>query len=170
MRILGIDPGLARTGWALVEKDERGTRLLESGLVETSAGLLLPDRLRRLHGELTGIIRRLAPTEAAVEELFFLKAAPSIQGTLEARGVILLAAAQAGLSIFPYNPRAVKLTLTGNGDAAKSQIQKLIMKTLSLDAILRPDDVADAAAIALCHLAARRSSKLRVLERVGRDA
>jgi crossover junction endodeoxyribonuclease RuvC len=96
--------------------------------------------------------------------MFFLKAAHTIRGTLQARGVILLAAAQAGCAISEYNPRTVKATLTGSGTAEKRQMQRRVSKTLGLPDLLRPDDVADAAAIALCHLRTGRIKRLRVLE------
>lgn len=168
MIVLGIDPGLARTGWAILEHpDGRPTRLIDSGLIETDAGVPLPDRLLEIHQGLGAVLSRHAPSEAAVEELFFLKAAQTIGGTLQARGVILLAAAVAGLKVWPYNPRAVKLALTGSGAAAKPQMQKVLQRALGLDAVLSPDDVADAAAIALCHIRSNRFKKFTVLDRVG---
>lgn len=168
MRILGVDPGLARTGWALLAKSASADmKLLESGLLETAPETALADRLHYIHQKLFSLIERLRPEEMAIEELFFLKAAHSIAGTLQARGVILLAAAQAGLMISQYNPRTVKLTLTGSGSALKPQIQRLVQSALRLPDILRPDDVADAAAIALCHVRSNRYKKLRVLDRIG---
>lgn len=142
-------------------------KLRESGLLETGPETPLPERLRFIHAELCVLIERLRPTEMAVEELFFLKAANTVSGTLQARGVILLAAAQAGLEISPYNPRTVKITLTGSGSALKPQVQKILRQALRLPDILRPDDVADAAAIALCHVRSNRYKKLRILDQIG---
>lgn len=172
MRVLGLDPGLADTGWALLEQSPlpAGSRLVSSGLLRTEASLPLPERLRRLHEELSQILRDCRPETVAVEEMFFLKAAHTVRASLQARGVILLAASQAGIPISEYNPRHVKSTLTGSGAASKAQIQKMIQRSLDLEKPLRPDDVADAAAIALCHLRAGRFKRLRVLERIGARA
>jgi crossover junction endodeoxyribonuclease RuvC len=160
-KVLGIDPGLSETGWAVLNAEGR---LAASGLIKTEAGLPLPQRLRALHQELSEIIGRHAPDEIAVEEMFFMKAAVAVRATLQARGVILLAAAQAGKTVSPYNPRTVKLALTGNGDAPKAQMQKMLQRALNLPDILRPDDVADAAAIAVCHVRSTRFKKFKVLE------
>lgn len=161
--VLGIDPGVSETGWAVL--DSKGLRA--SGLVKTYPEAPLPDRLKQIHGAIAAILAEHKPDEVAIEEMFFIKAAKSIQATLQARGVILLAAAQAGLPISHYNPRTVKITLTGSGDAAKAQMQRMLQKALTLPEILRPDDVADAAAIALCHLRTNRYKRLKVLERIG---
>ncbi|MBI5200099.1 MAG: crossover junction endodeoxyribonuclease RuvC [Elusimicrobia bacterium] len=171
MKILGIDPGVADTGWAVLEQEPpAGTiRLLASGLVRTPASDPLPDRLRDIHGEIEGLLREHAPDAVAIEEMFFLKRANTMRATLQARGVIVLAAAQARKSVVEYNPKQVKTTLTGSGAAEKAQMQKMVQRTLGLAEPLRPDDVADAAAIALCHLRSSRYKSLKVLDRVGRD-
>lgn len=171
MRILGIDPGVADTGWAVVEQ-EAGTgavRLTASGIVRTSPPTPLPERLRDIHSELAALLQEHKPDAMALEEMFFLKRADTMRSTLQARGVILLAAAQARTSVVEYNPKQVKSTLTGSGAAEKAQMQKMVQKTLGLAAPLRPDDTADAAAIALCHLRSNRYKRLQVLDRVGRD-
>ena len=166
--VLGIDPGVSETGWAVLSSaDGSPVRLLASGLIKTFPVTPLPERLRAIHEELAKLLQEHRPDEVAIEEMFFLKAARTIQGTLHARGVILLAAAQAGRPISHYNPRTVKLTLTGSGDAAKPQMQKMLQKALGLADILRPDDVADAAAIALCHLRSNRFKRFTVLEKIG---
>jgi crossover junction endodeoxyribonuclease RuvC len=103
----------------------------------------------------------------AIEELFFLKAAQSVRATMQARGVILLAACQAQAPVHEYNPRQVKISLTGSGAAEKPQMQKMVQAALALKEILRPDDVADAAAIGLCHLRASRHKAFKVLDRIG---
>ncbi len=156
MSVLGIDPGIHRTGWAFLEGDSPSTaRLGAAGLIETFPTSTLPERLLKLHAEVASVIKRHPAREVAIEEFFFIKAANTIRHTLQARGAILLAAAQAGLGVWEYNPRQVKLSLTGSGSAAKPQIQRVVERRLG-GARLRPDDVADAAAIALCHLGARR--------------
>lgn len=169
MRVLGIDPGLAETGWAVLEAAPGGGRLLASGLVRTEPPAALSERLNRLHEELGRVIEWHRPDAMALEEMFFLKAAHTVRACLQARGVILLAAAQGRLPVKEYNPRQVKSSLTGSGAAAKAQMQRMVQRALSLPEPLRPDDVADAAAIALCHLRAGRQG-MRVLERIGGKA
>lgn len=171
MTILGIDPGVADTGWAVLEQEPASgkVRLRASGVVRTSPPTPLAERLRDIHAELEGLLREHKPEALAIEEMFFLKRADTMRSTLQARGVILLAAAQAKTAVVEYNPRRVKSTLTGSGAAEKAQMQKMVQKTLGLAEPLRPDDTADAAAIALCHLRSSRYKKLQVLDRVGRD-
>ncbi|MBI4376501.1 MAG: crossover junction endodeoxyribonuclease RuvC [Elusimicrobia bacterium] len=168
--VLGVDPGVSETGWALVEVRNNETRLLECGLVRTSPRVALPERLRQIHAALSDIVARHQPSTVAIEEMFFLKAAHTIRGTLQARGVVLLAAAQAGRPVCEYNPRTVKMTLTGSGQADKSQMQGAVKASLRLNEALRPDDVADAAAIALCHLRTSRFQRLKVLDSWRRKA
>lgn len=166
--ILGIDPGVSETGWAvLCGEAGAAPRLADSGLIKTLPSQPLPERLCLIHGAVARLVERHRPQDVAVEEMFFLKAAHTIRGTLQARGVILLAAAQAGCAISEYNPRTVKATLTGSGAADKRQMQRVVSKTLGLADLLRPDDVADAAAIALCHLRVGRVKRLQVLECYG---
>jgi crossover junction endodeoxyribonuclease RuvC len=168
MVVLGIDPGVSETGWAvLCAEGGPAPRLVEAGIIRTAAAQPLPRRLHLIHDAITGLLARHAPEAMAVEEMFFLKAANTIRGTLQARGVVLLAGAQAGCSISEYNPRTVKATLTGSGRADKPQMQRVVQKALGLAEILRPDDVADAAAIALCHMRCGRIKKLKVLECYG---
>jgi crossover junction endodeoxyribonuclease RuvC len=164
MRVLGIDPGVSETGWAVLED---GPALLGSGILRTAAGLPLPDRLLAIHEGLSRVLRESRPDAVAVEEMFFLQAAHTVRATLQARGVVLLAARQSGCPVREYNPRQVKMTLTGSGAAAKAQMQRMVQHALRLAEPLRPDDVADAAAIALCHLRQNRSKSLKVLARVG---
>lgn len=166
-RILGVDPGVSETGWAVLEPSPPGGRLVEAGCIKTSPRTPLPERLRAIHRALTDVVRRHAPASMAVEEMFFLKAAHTIRATLQARGVVLLAAADAGIEVREYNPRQVKMALTGSGAAAKAQMQRMTQAALNLAEPLRPDDTADAAAIALCHIRAGRARGLRVLARVG---
>jgi crossover junction endodeoxyribonuclease RuvC len=148
---MGIDPGLSETGWAVVES--RPTeKLLASGVIRTAAGTPLPERLRSIHEELSGLIGTHRPASVAVEDMFFTGAAATIRGTLEARGVILLAASSAALPISEYHPRTVKLALTGSGGAAKLQVRRMVERLLRLDKPPKPNDLSDAIAIALCHL------------------
>jgi crossover junction endodeoxyribonuclease RuvC len=166
MRIFGIDPGLSETGWAVIENSARPV-LLAAGVIRTPAGAPLPSRLKTIYTTLTALIAEHGPSAVAVEEMFFLTAAHSVRSSLQARGVVMLAAGQSGLEVAEYNPRAVKLALTGSGTAVKSQMQTAVLRALNLSERLRPDDVADAAAIAICHLRSQRVKNFRVLERFG---
>ncbi|MHB2026475.1 MAG: crossover junction endodeoxyribonuclease RuvC [Elusimicrobiota bacterium] len=164
---LGIDPGMSETGWAVLGGVAGAPSLIASGLIKTYPGSDFASRLKFIHDSLCAVVQKHALGAIAVEEMFFLKAAHTIRKTLQARGVVLLAAAQSGLPIREYNPRTVKLSLTGSGIAKKPQIQTAVKRALRLNDILRPDDVSDAAAIALCHMRSERGSSLKVLERHG---
>lgn len=150
MRVLGIDPGTAITGYGLVDQDD-DLQLVHSGAITTPAGMPLPQRLLIIHRELSAVIGRYQPQAVAVEELFFSKNVRTAMSVGQARGVVLLAAAQASLPIYHYKPSEVKLAVAGYGGAAKAQIQEMVRLLLGLDAVLTPDDVADAVAIAICH-------------------
>ncbi len=166
--ILGIDPGVSETGWAVLCGDgAQDMRLTASGLIKTTPRQELGERLFHIHREIVRLIERHRPQAVAVEEMFFLMAAHTIRATLQARGVVLLAAAQAGCPVSEHNPRAVKAALTGSGSADKAQMQRVVSKALGLRDLLRPDDVADAAAIALCHWRRGRFKRLKVLEMHG---
>ncbi len=168
MITLGIDPGVSETGWAVLNEGGAPVpQLIASGLIRTFPTQVLTERLVYIHNEVKRVIREHAPDAVAIEEMFFLKAAPTVRATLQARGVILLAAALAKKPIKEYNPRAVKLTLTGSGTAIKSQMQWAVQRALGLKETLHPADVADAAAIALCHLKSSRNSRLKIVEKFG---
>jgi crossover junction endodeoxyribonuclease RuvC len=166
-KVLGVDPGLHETGWAVVDGAAASPRLVASGVIRTHPGGLLPHRLQALHGELSAVLSEHAPDSCAIEEMFFTTAAVTVRASLQARGVALLALAQSGRAVHEYNPRTVKLTLTGSGKAEKAQMQTVVQKALGLADKLRPNDVADAAAIALCHLRTGRMKGLRVLDSWG---
>lgn len=169
MTTLGIDPGMHETGWAVLDGSAPGSpRLVASGVIRTEPGVPLPERLKAIHAALGAVIAEHAPESCAVEEMFFTTQAHTVRATLQARGVALLAVAQAGRVVHEYNPRTVKSALTGSGAAQKSQMQLMVQKALKLAVPLRPNDVADAAAIALCHLRAGRSKGLKVLDAWGR--
>lgn len=171
MRILGIDPGMHETGWAVVDGSAPGApRLLASGVIRTEPGVPLPERLKSIHAELGAVIAEHGPQSCAVEEMFFVKEAVTVRATLQARGVVMLAIAQAGHPVHEYNPKTVKSALTGSGSAEKSQMQLMVQKALKLDKPLRPNDVADAAAIAICHMRAGRVKGLKVLDSWGKRA
>ncbi|MFA5162608.1 MAG: crossover junction endodeoxyribonuclease RuvC [Elusimicrobiales bacterium] len=152
VRTLGIDPGLDRTGWAVLETDARSNPFfVRAGLIHTSPRDPLPRRLEILHSEISAVVAGHKPQAVAIEAMFFTKRAATVAATIQARGVILLAAQQAGLEIASYDPRRVKITLTGSGAAQKPQMQRMVQLLLRMEFPLSPDDVADAAAIALCH-------------------
>ena len=153
MKILGIDPGLDRTGWAVLEKDGAAPPVLAaSGLIHTPKGTPLEKRLASIFDELSALIRTHGPHEAAIEEVFFSKRADTQANTTHARGVILLACEKGGVPISSYNPKVIKKTISGNGAAEKKQMQRVVQLILKLASLPEPDDVADAMAAALCHL------------------
>jgi crossover junction endodeoxyribonuclease RuvC len=166
-KILGVDPGMHETGWAVIDGAAAAPRLVASGCIRTKPGVPLPERLRAIHAELGAVLAEHAPESCAMEEMFFTTIAHTVRATLQARGVALLAVAQTGREVHEYNPKTVKLALTGSGRAEKAQMQAVVQKALGLADRLRPNDVADAAAIALCHLRAGRMKGLRVLDSWG---
>ena len=151
-RAIGIDPGTARLGYAVVEGGKGGLNLLVCGVVTTSPGPPMHQRLLHLYTELCQIIAQHEPREMAVEELFFGKNATTAVTVGQARGIALLAAAQAGIGVTEYKPMRVKQAVHGYGSATKEQVGEMVRVLLHLDAVPRPDDAADAAAIAICHL------------------
>ncbi|MBI5246179.1 MAG: crossover junction endodeoxyribonuclease RuvC [Elusimicrobia bacterium] len=165
--ILGIDPGLHETGWAVLDGAPSSPRLVASGVIRTLPGVPLPERLKAIHAELEAVLLGHNIKSCAMEEMFFTTIATTVRSTLQARGVALLAMAQAGHGVTEYNPKTVKLSLTGSGSAEKAQMQTVVQKALGLADKLRPNDVADAAAIALCHLRTGRGKGLRVLDSWG---
>jgi len=154
VRILGIDPGTATTGWACIESGA-GVKpvLLACGAIRTPAHTPLAERLHSLHSELEGLIRTHMPHEMAVEELFFAKNRTTAIAVSHARGVILLAAARAGLVVGEYKPMQVKLAIVGYGNADKRQVQAILPSHVTAAEYPTQDDTADAVAIALTHLA-----------------
>lgn len=151
-RVLGIDPGSARLGYAVVEEQRGKLSLLVCGVVETPKSDPMPQRLLQLYTALTAVMAAQAPSEMAVEELFFAKNPTTIISVGEARGVALLVGAAAGIPVFEYKPMAVKQAVHGYGLATKEQVGEMVRVLLGLEHVPRPDDAADAAAIAICHL------------------
>ena len=150
--VLGIDPGLDRTGWAIVKRNERAAlSLVACGLIHTQTGQELPKRLHYIYQELQKILSTYTPDQVAMEQNFFLKRAVTMANTVMTRGVIILACEQAGKTISFYPPKRVKMILCGTGTADKKQVQRMVQLTLNLDKKPEPDDVADAVAIGICH-------------------
>jgi crossover junction endodeoxyribonuclease RuvC len=149
--ILGIDPGLANTGWGVVETDGPRCRCLAYGCITTTADDPLPVRLRRVHDEVHAVIERYSPRECAVESVYFGSNAKSAFATGQARGVALLATSDAALQLGEYSPVQIKSVVVGSGTADKRQVSYMVRALLALDHEPRPDHAADALAAAICH-------------------
>jgi crossover junction endodeoxyribonuclease RuvC len=151
LRILGVDPGLATTGYGIVDSTSGTDKPVTYGVVLTPAGEPLETRLLTIHQRLTALIAEFEPEACAIEELFFGKNSRSAFSVAQARGVALLSAAQHGLAVEVYRPIQVKQAVAAYGAATKQQVQQMVRMLLGLAEIPRPDDAADALAIALCH-------------------
>ena len=158
MRILGIDPGYGITGFGLIEADRNRFQLLRCGAITTPPNTDFSWRLEVIYNDMTELLRLTQPDAVAIEELFFGQNVTTGIGVAQSRGVILLAIRQAGLEIHSYKPMQVKQALVGYGNATKHQMQEMTKRLLHLNAMPKPDDAADAIAIALCH--ARSSTSL----------
>jgi len=151
MRILGIDPGYGITGFGLVEGERGQFRLLRCGAITTPPHTDFPWRLSMIYNDMTELLAMAKPDAVAIEELFFGQNVTTGIGVAQSRGVILLAIQQAGIPIYEYKPMQVKQSLVGYGNATKHQMMDMTKRLLHLDAMPKPDDAADAIAIALCH-------------------
>lgn len=149
---LGIDPGTAIVGFAVVMAKGNDLSLLACDVITTPAKMALAQRLQLIYEGLSKIIATFKPQEAAMEELFFAKNARTAMTVGQARGVAMLALANGGLSVAEYTPKQVKQAVTGYGGAGKDQVGEMVRILLKLPAVPRPDDAADAAAVAICHL------------------
>jgi crossover junction endodeoxyribonuclease RuvC len=150
MIYLGIDPGFADMGFGVVEIARGGKeKCLAYGTVKTPKSLPMPERLLQLHDDLTALIKKYRPAAAGIEKLFFQNNAKTAMDVAEARGVIRLALAQAGMPTREFTPAQIKIAVCGHGGAEKLQVQKMVQKMLALPRLPRPDDAADALAIAL---------------------
>ncbi len=152
MIVLGIDPGTATTGYGLVREGAHGAELVTYGVILTPKTLPMGERLIQIHTQLADLIREHQPATAAVEKLFFQKNVSTAMTVGQARGVILLALAEARVSIGEYTPNEIKHAVAGYGSADKPQMQQMVRTLLNLREIPRPDDAADALAVAICHL------------------
>ena len=151
MRILGIDPGIAIVGFGLIESDRGTMRMLQYGVVTTEAGLPLATRLVQIEDDIRALIQQLRPDEIAIEELFFSKNITTGIAVAHGRGVVLCTAERLGVPIFEYTPMQVKQAVVGYGLAEKRQVMDMTKRLLKLKAVPKPDDAADALAIAICH-------------------
>ena len=148
--ILGIDPGLADTGFGVIEKQGSNLKMIDYGNITTPAGQLNEKRLEEIHKKLNDLIKKYRPKTVGIEKLFFCKNTKTAIAVSQARGVIVLTAGQHKLIIKEFTPLQVKLTLTSYGQATKNQIQQMVKTILKLKEIPKPDDAADALAIAIC--------------------
>ena len=164
-RTLGIDPGTAIMGFGVVESARGGSSLrpVEYGVLSTSSADPLPDRLRTLYAGLQRLLAEHVPDAMAVESLFFNANVRTALAVGHARGVALLAAAEAGVEVFEYSPQQVKGAVVGYGKASKEQVQLMIKTLLGLQTIPRPDDAADALAIAICHIHSARMTAVGMM-------
>lgn len=151
MRILGIDPGYAIVGYGVVDYAASRFSVVEYGAVTTPAGMEFNQRLLLIYRELTALLQRTRPESIAIEQLFFTKNVTTGIDVAQARGVVLLAAAEAGIPTTQYTPPQVKQGVTGYGNAEKKQVMEMTRRLLGLKTVPRPDDTADALAVAICH-------------------
>jgi crossover junction endodeoxyribonuclease RuvC len=159
-RVLGIDPGLAATGWGVVETDGTRYRHIDHGVIKTSPRDEPGQRLLKLSREIHEVIRLHAPEQSGVENLYFAKNATSAIPVAQARGVVLLALAESGVPAAEYPPQAIKQAVVGNGRAEKHQVQELVRMLLGLESIPKPDHASDALAAAICHIAHNKMATL----------
>ena len=158
MRILGIDPGYGITGFGVIEAERGQSKLVTCGAITTPAGMDFSARLEIIYEDMCKLLETAKPDAVAIEELFFGQNVTTGIGVAQSRGVILLAIRQAGLEVTSYKPMQVKQALVGYGNATKHQMMDMTKRLLHLTAMPKPDDAADAIAIALCH--ARSSTSL----------
>jgi crossover junction endodeoxyribonuclease RuvC len=158
--VLGVDPGLATMGYGLVRETTGGLQAVDYGVVITSPNIPLSQRLQQLYRELSDLVAKHQPDEGAMEELFFSRNVRTAMSVGQARGVALLALADAGLSVTDYTPLTIKQAVSGFGAADKIQVQTTVKLLLRLDSLPSPDDAADALAVAICHLHSARLNKV----------
>ncbi len=151
MIILGIDPGLAIMGYGVIDYDQKRMSVVDYGTVLTQAGTPLPLRLSLIYDSMTSLIDKFKPDAIAFEELFFNKNVKTALTVGHARGTALVSAQRSGIELFEYTPLQVKQAICGYGRADKAQIQAMVKMLLSLKSIPKPDDAADALAVAICH-------------------
>jgi len=166
--VLGVDPGTAITGYGLVWGEGDDLRLVDYGAITTSSDEALPQRLQEIYRQLTALIQERQPAAAAVEKLFFSRNVRTALSVGQARGVTLLAMANAQLTIHEYTPLEIKQAVVGYGRATKEQVQEMVKMLLGLDSVPQPDDAADAIAVAICHIhSARMKSLAKKAEETG---
>lgn len=160
MLVLGIDPGVATIGYGLIRFEKNKFTPIEYGAIRTPARTALASRLMTIYDELSAIIMRTRPDALSVEELFFNDNAKTAISVGQGRGVILLAGAKQAIPVFEYTPLQVKQAVTGYGRADKNQVQQMVKTLLNLKEVPKPDDTADALAVAICHAHSAKSAML----------
>lgn len=160
LRVLGLDPGTATTGYGVIDGEGDGLRMLTYGAIITPPDMPMPERLRLIYLAATELINAQQAGAVAVEKLFFNRNVTTALSVGQARGVLLLAAANAGIAVYEYTPLEVKQALVGYGRATKPQVQQMVKMVLGLDFTPHPDDAADALAVAVCHC---QSARMRAL-------
>jgi crossover junction endodeoxyribonuclease RuvC len=151
VRIIGIDPGYAITGYGVIEYEGNHFKLVEAGAIETKAGVPFPIRLEKIYDDMMGLIAKYKPDAISIEELFFNTNTTTAIGVAQGRGAVLIAAAKTNTPIYEYTPLQVKQAVVGYGRAEKKQVQLMVQKILNLEKIPKLDDTTDAMAIAMCH-------------------
>lgn len=151
MRIIGIDPGYAITGYSVLEYKGNKFKLIDSGAITTKAGVSLPIRLEKIYDDLTMLVGEYNPDAIAVEELFFNKNVKTAVTVAHGRGAVLVAASKTNVPVYEYTPLQVKQAVVGYGRADKIQVQKMVKAILNLETVPKLDDITDAMAIAICH-------------------
>ena len=151
MRVLGIDPGIATIGFGVVESEKNRHKLIKCGVISTPAHTSLSSRLEQIYDDMLSILELFQPDAVSIEELFFNTNITTGIAVAHGRGVVLLACRQAGLKIFEYTPLQVKQAVVGYGRAEKKQVMDMVRRLCNLSAPPKPDDAADAVALALCH-------------------
>lgn len=151
MIVLGIDPGIAIVGYGIIEVKGNHFKAIDYGAITTDSNIIFPERLKIVYDKLTDIINLYKPDDFAIEELFYNKNAKTVIKVGQARGVEVLAGINAGIPIYEYTPLQIKQAVVGYGRAEKHQVQEMVKLLLNLKEIPKPDDVADALAVALCH-------------------
>lgn len=155
MFVLGIDPGLTTTGFAVLSHERGTSTAVTAGVLRTSPDDPMADRLSELHRDICEVIAEHRPQAAAIEQVFVNRNLQTAIGVARASGVAMLAAATAGIPVYEYQPTAIKAAVTGDGRADKRQIQEMVRRRLKLDTVPQPADAADALAVALCHVQSR---------------
>jgi len=161
LRVLGIDPGTATVGWAVLDEIKGEAKAIAYGHITTSPKNTTAERLFEVARDLEQIMNKYKPDESAVEDLFFFKNVKTVMKVSQARGAILLTLEKNCVSVFGYTPLQVKQALTGYGRAEKKQVQVMVKEILKLKSIPKPDDTADAIAIALCHINSRKMLNIK---------
>lgn len=152
MIIIGIDPGTAITGYGIIKKSKKTLNCLDYGSITTAPSQIMPERLKRLNDELNKLIKKYKPKALIVENVYFFKNLKTAFPVSQAKGVILLTAAQNKLPVYEFTPLQIKMAITGYGRADKKQVQKMVKILLNLKEIPKPDDAADALAAAICYI------------------